>query len=245
MFSGVPETVNAHVAASRQTRAELLEAGLHLLSTKPATAALGHLTVASITAEAGRTSGAFFHQWPTLDAYIHDLIGYVLRPERSVNLWQTVERLSVALAGGATFVRALAEAGRDVPERSADDPQTIIELLMWNRALHDEPFRAVVARHYASLDAGAAPAYGELMRMLGRAPRPPFTAESIGAICTAIAQGLALRASLTPGRYPEQIFGWLVASLVPLLTTTEGDDRDAESFVDDLPLEVVAPPSDR
>jgi AcrR family transcriptional regulator len=243
MFSGMPEPVNAHVAASRQTRAELLEAGLQLLSTKPATAALGHLTVASITAEAGRTSGAFFHQWPTLDAYLHDLIGYVLRPEHSVNLWQTVERLSAGLAGGATFARSLAEAGRDVPERSAHDPQTIIELLMWNRALHDESFRAVVAGHYARLDAGAAPAYGELMRLLGRAPRPPFSAESIGAICTAIAQGLALRASLTPGLYPERTFGWLVATLVPLLTTTAGDDRDAGAFVDDLPLEVVAPPA--
>src|ERR1700722_20473469 len=77
-------TDNRLAAASQQTREELLEAGLRLLLRLPASAAFGHLTANKIATEAGRTSGAFFHQWSTLDAYLHDFVAYVLRPERAV-----------------------------------------------------------------------------------------------------------------------------------------------------------------
>ena len=85
----VSDDVNTFAAASRQTREELLEAGLRLLLRLPASAAFGHLTAARIASEAGRTSGAFFHQWPTTEAYLDDFIAYVLRPEMAVNLTRT------------------------------------------------------------------------------------------------------------------------------------------------------------
>jgi AcrR family transcriptional regulator len=214
-----------------------LEAGLRLLLELPASSAFGHLTANRIATAAGRTTGAFFHQWATLDAYLNDFVAYVLRPEMSVTLLETVDTLTTGLGNGATFAEALVEAGRDVPERTARDPQTVVELLMWNRALHDEEFRAHSAQKYRALDAGAAPVFENLMTLLGREPRPPFTAETIGAVCIAVAEGLALRASLNPGFYPNRTFGWIILALIPLLTRVPGDEDDAAGWANNLGLE--------
>ena len=232
------EKINALAAASQQTRDELLQAGLRLLLRLPASAAFGHLTAGKIAAEAGRTSGAFFHQWPTIDAYLDDFVAYVLRPEMAVHLERTTEALATGLQQGLGFADALARAGEGVPQQTARDPQTIIELLMWSRSLHDEAFRERVARHYGALDAGAAPVFQGLMAVLGRTPRPPFTPETMGAVCTAVAEGLALRAHLSPGFYPGQLYGWVIAALTPLLTREDGDERDAGAYVRELPLTV-------
>jgi hypothetical protein len=113
---------------------------------------------------------------------------------------------------------------------------------MWNRALRDEDFRQRVSGHYQALDASAAPVFEGLANLLGRTARPPFTPEMIGAIITAVAEGLALRASLSPGFYPQELFGWIVATISPLLTREPGDERDATGFVADLPLHI--PPTD-
>ncbi|GAA1916456.1 TetR family transcriptional regulator C-terminal domain-containing protein [Nocardioides marmoribigeumensis] len=229
----------SHDKASSQTRAELLEAGLTLLMEQPASAAFGHLTAAKVANQAGRTTGAFFHQWPTLEAYLQDFIGFVLRPSMSKNLNDTVERLLVELGAGKPFAEALTAAGGPVPEETARDPQTVTELLMWNRALHDDEFREAVATHYEGLDGEARLTYEGLMELLGREVRPPFTTETIGSAVTAVAQGLALRASMTPGHYPPQMFGWMVLALIPLFTREPGDGREAQAYVDGLGVDVV------
>lgn len=232
--------VNAFAAASEQTRSELLESGLRLLLKLPASAALGHLTANKIATEAGRTTGAFFHQWPTIEAYLYDFVAYVLRPELAVNMAATVQNLRNGLAEGQTFAQALVDAGRDVPRSTSRDPQTVTEVLLWNRALHDDEFRQTVARHYQDLDVGAADTFRGLMALLGREPRPPFTPEAIAAICTSVAQGLAIRSATTPEVYPSEVFGWMILALVPLLTREAEDGRDATGYVDDLPVRVAA-----
>jgi AcrR family transcriptional regulator len=234
-------SVNALAVASENTRNELLESGLRLLRQLPASATLGHLTANKIATEAGRTSGAFFHQWPTIEEYLKDFVAFVLRPELAVNLQATQRELLEGVARGQSFARAMVAAGRGVPRQTAQDPQTIIELLLWNRSIHDDDFRKTVARHYDTLDAGAGDAFRGLMTLLGREPRPPFTAEVVAAVCTSVAQGLALRAATTPDLYPDELYGWMIMTLVPLLTREPEDRRDATGFVDDLPVHVPTP----
>lgn len=217
----------------------MLESGLRLLLKLPASAALGHLTANKIATEAGRTTGAFFHQWPTIEAYLQDFVAYVLRPELAVNMAATVQHLEQGLVEGRTFVQALVDAGRDVPRLTSRDPQTVTEVLLWNRALHDEEFRHTVARHYQNLDRGAAEIFRGLMALLGREPRPPFTPEAIAAVCTSVAQGLAIRSATTPEVYPDEVFGLMILALVPLLTREAEDDRDATSYAEDLPIRVM------
>lgn len=214
---------------------------MRLLQRLPSSA-FGHLTVNKIAAEAGRTSGAFFHQWATIDDYLQDFVAYVLRPELAVNMKATTDRLLAGLAQGETFARALVAAGEDVPQRTSLDPQTVVELLLWNRAIHDPDFQRTVGHRYGALDAGAAAVFRDLMALLGREPRPPFTAEVIAAVCTSVAQGLALRSATTPDLYPRRLYGWMIMTLVPLLTREAGDTRDADDYVDDLPITVRTSP---
>src|SRR5262245_45041302 len=64
-----------------QTRDDLLAAGAHLLATDPSHA-FGVLRASHGSRQAGRTTGAFFNIWPTQEAYLEDLVDYVLSPER-------------------------------------------------------------------------------------------------------------------------------------------------------------------
>jgi AcrR family transcriptional regulator len=228
--------VNAHVAASQQTREALLEAGLSLLLKLPASAAFGHLTASRIATEAGRTTGAFFHQWPTQEAFLQDFVAYVLRPDLAVSGETVAEEIMQRLDDGASFQAAVVDATRTIPQQTANDPQTIIELLLWNRARHDEEFRQSIAAHYEHLGQTAAPMYEALATLLDRELRPPFTAEVVAALYAAVAEGLALRSSITPGFFPDELFGWIAVALIPLVTREPEDDRDASRFVVELPL---------
>jgi len=230
--------------ASQRTREELLAAGHHLLVAAPAATAFGHLTANRVATTAGRTTGAFFHQWPTIEDYLQDLLAYVMHPDRSVALQSTSAAIASELAAGHSFTEALIAACSDTVQATTRDPQTIVELLAWVRSLHDEPFRAQVARHYPGLDADATEVFGGLIQLLGREARQPFTVETIAAICAAIAQGLATREALTPGFYPRDLYGWLILALTPLMTRAPGDTRTATGYVTDLGLEPRTGPAD-
>ena len=78
--------------------------------------------------------------------------------------------------------------------------------------------------------------YDALAALLGRELRPPFTAEVIAAVYAAVAEGLALRSSITPAFFPDDLFGWIAVTLIPLVTRVPGDDNDAPRFLRRLPL---------
>jgi len=223
--------------ASQRTRDELLAAGHRLLVEAPAATAFSHLTANRVATTAGRTTGAFFHQWPTIEDYLQDLLAYVMHPYRSVALRSTSAAIADELAAGLPFTAALIAACGDTIQTTTRDPQTIVELLAWVRSLHDEPFRIQFARLYPGLDADATEVFSALIQLLGREPREPFTVETIGAICTGIAQGLASREALTPGFYPPDLYAWLILSLAPLMTRAPEDTRSASAFVTDIGLE--------
>jgi AcrR family transcriptional regulator len=222
--------------ASRRTRDELLAAGHRLLVEAPAATAFGHLTANRVATAAGRTTGAFFHQWPTIEDYLQDLLAFVMHPDRSVALRSASEAIAAELAAGHPFTDAIIAACRDTVQVTTRDPQTIVELLAWVRSLHDEPFRIQFARLYPGLDADATAVFSALIQLLGREPREPFTVETIAAICTAIAQGLASREALTPGFYPRDVYAWLILSITPLMTRALEDTRTAGKFVTDIGL---------
>jgi AcrR family transcriptional regulator len=228
--------------ASQRTREELLAAGHRLLVTAPAATAFSHLTANRIATTAGRTTGAFFHQWPTIEDYLQDLLAYVMHPDRSVALRATAAAIAAELAAGHSFTKALIAGCGDTVQATTRDPQTIVELLAWVRSLHDETFRSQMARHYPGMDADATEVFGALIQLLGREVREPFTVETIAAICAAVAQGLATREALTPGFYPRDLYGWLILALTPLMTRAPDDTRTATGFVTDLGLEPPARP---
>src|SRR5947207_2528835 len=116
------------------TRRDLLEAGLRLLAEDPAASAFGHLKAGRVAAEAGRTSGAFFHHWPSQDDYVLDLIDYAFQPEQSATLGVVQQALERSLTAETSAGAALFAVCRAALGSLPNEPQTAIEFLMWKRA---------------------------------------------------------------------------------------------------------------
>jgi AcrR family transcriptional regulator len=212
-----------------------------LLADDPAAGALGHLKAGRVAAEAGRTTGAFFHHWASQQDYVLDLIDYGFRPEQAESLRAVQADLAEALETGKEVGDALLSACRTALDSIAVEPQTAMEFLMWKRASTDPEFGAWVAERYRDLDAAGAPLFTDLIALTGRQVRPPFTVESAAALVTAVAHGLVLRHAVERQTYPPDILGWVVMALLPLITAADEDHRDAAEIVEALAVEALGP----
>jgi AcrR family transcriptional regulator len=214
---------------------------LRLLADDPAAGALGHLKAGRVAAEAGRTTGAFFHHWASQEDYVLDLIDYGFRPEQAESLGAVQADLAAALEEGKEVGDALLSACRTALDSIAVEPQTAMEFLMWKRASTDPEFGAWVAERYRDLDAAGAPLFTDLIALTGRQVRPPFTVETAAALVTAVAHGLVLRHAVERQTYPPDILGWVVMALLPLITAPSEDHRDAAEIVEALAVEALGP----
>jgi AcrR family transcriptional regulator len=210
--------------AADATRQALLEAGKRILLDQPATRAFSHLTATRVATEAGRTTGALFHQWPTLDDYVRDLIAHVFAPSQSQTFPAIAATIIDVLDKTGSLNDAIVAGSRDALDVAAHDPHTIVEVLMWNRAARDEPFRQTVAPHYDALDAMGGEFIEGLVELAGREMRPPFTPEVFAAVCAGVLQGIAIREVMTPGFYPPNTLGWILIALTPLFTRVPNQD---------------------
>jgi hypothetical protein len=214
---------------------------LRLLAADPAAGALSHLKAGRVAGEAGRTTGAFFHHWPSQEDYALDLIDYAFRPERAESLGAVQADLAEGLEAGREVGEALLSACRTALDSIAVEPQTAIEFLVWKRASTDPAFGAWVADRYRELDAAGAPLFTDLIALTGRQVRPPFTVETAAALVTAVAHGLVLRHAVERQTYPPDILGWVVLALLPLITAPSEDHRHAAEIAAALAVEALGP----
>jgi AcrR family transcriptional regulator len=215
---------------SEATREALLNAGRKLLLEQPASGVFSHLTAARVATAAGRTTGALFHQWPTLDDYLHDLLAWLFAPSESQTLAEFVGRVAASGLDGGTLATGLLDAARYGMQVLPSDPHSLAELLMWNRATRDEEFRAQVATLYPALDAVGGEFVEALLEATGREMRPPYTPQTLAALCSGVLQGLAIRTVITPDFYPPDAAGQILITLVPLFTRVPGDPADAADY---------------
>lgn len=229
-------------AAAEATREALLEAGRRILLNEPASRAFSHLTATRVATEARRTTGALFHQWPTLDDYMQDLIALVFAPSQSETFPAIAAKIVEVLNKEGSLHDAIVAGSHDALRASPHDPHTIVELLIWNRAARDETFRQAVAPHYQPLDAMGGEFINGLVELAGREMRPPFTPEIFAAVCAGMVQGIAIREVLTPGFYPHDMLGWILIALTPLFTRVPNEDtKTAEEFIASIPLLPLTP----
>jgi AcrR family transcriptional regulator len=225
-------------AAADATRQALLDAGMRILLDQPATRAFSHLTANRVASEAGRTTGALFHQWPTLDDYMQDLIAHVFAPSQSETFPAIAATIIEVLAKSGSLHDAIVAGSRDALQVAPHDPHSIVEVLMWNRAARDEPFRQAVAPHYDALDAMGGEFIEGLLGLAGREMRPPFTPAVFAAVCAGVLQGIAIREVMTPGFYPPDILGWTLIALTPLFTRIPNEDpTTAQDLIAATPLQ--------
>ncbi len=223
-----------HDIKSQRTRTELLDAGVKLLVDSPATGVFAHLTAQRIVTQAGRSSGAFFHQWSTTEEYLQDLVVHILDPAGATTLGVVAETVGTGMDRGESVAEVIMAAGRRALPMARDDPQTIAEVLLWARALRDPGFPAAFGVAYDRLDAIGGEYFAAFTEHFGREMRPPFSAEVFSAVTAAVTQGLSVRRELTPDFYPEDLLGMVLVALVPLFTREPGDQRDAAAWVSSL-----------
>jgi AcrR family transcriptional regulator len=237
-------STDSRAAAAAFTRTELLDAGVRILSRDPARHVFGHLKANLVAAEAGRTTGAFFHHWDTQEQYVDELIAYLFErvPSESFEMLKT--HLLDAVGSDARIPDAIVESCRDVVSMVPHEAQTVVEVLLWACAARDSRLTELARAGYDARDPQGDAYFDQFLEMMGRVARPPFTTRSMGIVLSLIGQIVALRAAITPEALPEDTVGWIVLSLLPLLTTAGDDTRTAAEIaytIAGTTLEVLRP----
>lgn len=217
-----------------ETRRELLTAGLGILVDDPAEHAFDHLKAGRVASAAGRTTGAFFHHWSSQDDYVLDLIDFAFQPERSSTLLLVERYMVEALMEGHPLGEVLARACELALDHLPEDPQMVIENLLWKRAVTDRDFGRWLLERFHRMDGEGARIFAGLLELADRRPRPPFTAETISVLLPALIQSVALRHLIDRDDLPGGVTRWIVLSVIPLLTAGPGDELDADEYTTEL-----------
>jgi AcrR family transcriptional regulator len=192
----------AKAAVSAETRRALLEAGASLLREDPVGSVLSQVTGRAVAERAGRTTGAFFHQWETQEAFHRDLMSYILDPARMPSTAEAAHAVLAGLRSGVPpedLLRGAAEANFAGVRA---DPYVPLWLALWTKHAGDEHITGLLRENYHAVTAQVTPLFAGLLQASGRAMRPPFTVESLAVTATALVQGLSLRAAVDPEAVP-------------------------------------------
>src|SRR3954447_10537398 len=190
--------------ASAETRSTLLEAGAALIREQPVGDVLSQVTARAVAERVGRTTGAFFHQWPNLEAYHQDLIGYVLDPARIASTAEAVDAVLGGLKAGLDPATVLHLAARGNFESVRADPYVPLWQALWSTHGHDEQVRVLLRENFDWVTAQVVPLLEACLATAGRRMQPPFTVETFAVLITALVQGLNLRFAIEPEVVPVQ-----------------------------------------
>ena len=228
-----------------KTRVDLLDAGMALLLEEPTNLAFSHLKAGAVAQRAGKTTGAFYFNWPSQEDYLDDLLAYIVHPDRDTVYDEISAPVVAAIEQGVPTRDWILAGARKAKEVIPEDAQTILEMLLVGRAARaseDDKFRKVIAESYRRQDEVGRDFYKYFMERTGREPRPPFTDDHIAPLLSSVSQGLAFRFRITPTVLPEETLGWVLVNLIPLFTRKKGDPRDVEEALPDLDEELPPPP---
>jgi AcrR family transcriptional regulator len=216
-----------------RTRDDLLAAGAQLLATDPSHA-FGVLKASHVARQAGRTTGAFFNIWPTQEAYLDDLVDYVLSPERGTTGAAVGAVVAHGMRTGADEDAVLLRVAEVVLAEVPNDPQTVLELLLWSRAHGDSALRKHLAERYRILDEASAEAFTVYLRHNGRRMRRGFTAEQLSATMQDVSQIIALREAVGQGTYTAEHLAAMYRLILAYMTCSADDRRTPAAFLRSL-----------
>lgn len=208
-----------------ETRRRLLTAGLELLRQDSVGNVLSQVKAAKVARRAGLTQGAFFHHWPTQDAYLEDLFDHALATDR----FEWTNRIA------ADSLRELAEGG-DLPVLTrriagnvvtglSEDMSFQVQAGLWARADVDEVVAARLRRLYADTDRRFGALFREALESRGMRARTGHTYEEMARIANAILEGLVVRRRIDPELVPPELFGDLILALLPHYAEPVPDDE--------------------
>src|SRR3954465_8676300 len=137
--------------ASAETRSTLLEAGAALIREQPVGDVLSQVTARAVVERVGRTTGAFFHQWPNLETYHRDLLTYVLAPVRIPSTAEAVTAVLGGLKAGLDPATVLHLAARGNFESVRADPYAELWQALWSKHGQDEQVHALLRQNFDSV----------------------------------------------------------------------------------------------
>jgi AcrR family transcriptional regulator len=196
--------VGRKAEVSAETRAALLEAGAGLLREEPVGAVLSQLTARAVADRAGRTTGAFFHHWRSQEAYQQDLLAFVLEPARIRSTADAVDAVREGLKSGGDPIRVLLDAARGNFASVLADPFVPLWHALWARHRTDPYVHDLLLDNMQWVTAQVTPVLEAVIEASGRRLRPPYTADDLSVVITALVQGLSLRVAIEPERVPVQ-----------------------------------------
>ena len=126
----------------------------------------------------------------------------MLDPARIRSTGRAVDAVATGVHRGLPPAEMVRLAARRNFDSVRADPYVPLWLALWAKHGEDDRVRALLHDHYAAVTTRLLPAYEAILGASGRAPRPPFTTESIAVAVTALNQGLALRIAVDPDAVP-------------------------------------------
>jgi len=198
-----------------ETRRRLLSAGLELLHEDSVGNVLNQVKAAKVAHRAGLTQGAFFHHWPTQDAYLEDLFDHALATDR----FEWTNRIAAdslrELAEGGDLAALTRRITADLVTSLSEDVSFRIQTGLWARADVDATVAARLHRLYADTDRGFAALFREALESRGMRVREGHTYEEMARIANAILEGLVVRRRIDPELVPAELLGDLLLALLP------------------------------
>ncbi|HYF45142.1 MAG TPA: TetR/AcrR family transcriptional regulator [Acidimicrobiales bacterium] len=211
----------------RDTRAELLDAGVRLYGSMAAELLRG-LTAGAVAKEAGFHRQTFYRYWETQGQYVQELLRHVLGTEATPTAdgaTQLAQRQPPADL--EAFVRDL--IAHDFARLVEDHGSRMRISLLVTDALQQPPFDDLLHEFYETSLQRLLPAYEELLAGLGREPVAPVTTRELVRILQALLVGMVLQsnAAADDEPRPSALLEWGVLTLLEGLTEPVDDARTA------------------
>lgn len=203
--AAAPAAKPARSARKERTRRQLLQAAMELVAEK----GFASVSVMEISERAGLSTGAIYSNFRSKEALLLELID-----------WRMAE-----LVGGPTYAPPGSPPGSaagnlvDDAVRAArfvDTPESrqlmLLQIELFVLALRDASLRTELASQEAALAADLAQVVAQAGRISKPRPAPP--PEQIAEAIMACTQGLQQHRLLSPALVPDEVFAWVVQSLL-------------------------------
>jgi len=189
-------------AAAAETRRALLAAGEKILLDQPVGSVLDQVKAPEVARRAQRTTGAFYHHWATQADYQHELIEYMLGPDRNTAAGDTLGGLTAHLATDITLPHLVHVVGLDALLQVRDNPRLPLLLSLWAKQAQSDQIRDLIQRNFRATSETIARGYAVVLDHYGLQMRSPFTIDMLTVVLTGLIQGLAIRAAVDPDAVP-------------------------------------------
>ncbi|WOT34263.1 TetR family transcriptional regulator C-terminal domain-containing protein [Streptomyces coeruleorubidus] len=191
-------------AARQESRNAMLKAGAEILHRVPVGDVLSQVKATNVAKLANRTTGSFYNIWVDHEAYLRDLIRYVLEPSRFDAVTQVIKE-EITRQEGASYPELIKSVAEKNFTALKGDPFMSLQLALWAKRGSDHEMTEHLRALYRSLNDKLIPVYDDLLKDLGRRMRPPYKVEHLAVALMALLEGLHIRSEIDAEAVPEDL----------------------------------------